>query len=107
MAVDATPDHAAVVVPGQGKATIFVSKQPILDNEYIAILLAHIMFPNRIILTDNVACLYLFLKGKLPPSWRGSFVLTLMLMLTWQRPSLQYVPTIYNPADAWSRPPYL
>ena len=101
--VDATPDQIAIVDIANRRAEILKSNQPILENEYIAVWLAHVTRPNAVIFSDNQAAIYLWRRGKLPPKWRNSYVITKLLIETYRNPILYYVRSEDNPSDRFSR----
>jgi hypothetical protein len=101
--VDATPTQIALTDIDACKAQILLVTNPILENEFLAIWLAHKIRPRALIMSDNQAAIYLFRRGKLPPSWRKSYNYTKLLIETYNVPILAYVPTAANPADRFSR----
>ena len=100
---DATPYQIAIYNITKGKKIIFLRNSNILENEYDSILIAHAVFPNCIIFNDNLAAVYLFRKGRLPPSQRDSWRRTITLTKVYDRPFIYYVESAFNKADALSR----
>ena len=70
---DAAPDQIGVLSPYENKLDLFKSKNNILENEFLGIFVADILRPYSPILTDNMAAMHLFRKGRLPPSWRANY----------------------------------
>ena len=68
---DATPTQIGIISPYDTRLAAFNSIQPILENESLVIFISHILRPTAIILTDNMAAMYLFRKGRFPPKWRS------------------------------------
>lgn len=95
---DATPNQIGIISPYDQKMSILTS-QPILENEYLGIMISHIIRPTAIIATDNKAAMYLFCKGRFPPKWRNNYKLTKILIETFRKPIVIYVNTKVNPAD--------
>lgn len=85
------------------KIEIYKCKNNILENEYLGIWASHIIRSDALIVTDNRAAMFLFLKGKLPPSWRNNIRLTIILIKTYKQPVITYINTKINPADQVSR----
>ena len=100
---DATPTQIGLVMPHIRYFSLFQSFNNILENEYFSILLAHVMFPNSIIINDNIPVISLFRRGKLPPSLLDSYFLSLFLIEVWVRPIVLYVCSADNPADVFRR----
>ena len=100
---DETPDQIGIISPYDNKLSILISKQPILENEFLGIFISHIIRPTAIIATDNKAAMYLFRKGRFPPKWRHNYKLTKILIETFRKPIVIYVNTKLNPADIVSR----
>ena len=102
--VDATPDHIGLWDPGGRRGFVFRCRLPILEAEFAAAWLAHILFPGAVIFSDNQAVIFLLSKGKLPPGWRNSYKKTVLLCRTYHSPTMVYVRSSSNPADRFSRP---
>ena len=65
------------------------------------------MFPNSLIINDNIPAISLFRRGKLPPSLLDSFLINMLLIVSWVRPIVLYVCSAENPADVFSRYKYV
>ena len=63
---DATPAQISVVAPYENKLDLFTSQQNILENEYLGVFISHILRPYSPLITDNMAVMYLFRKGRFP-----------------------------------------
>ena len=100
---DATPNQIGLISPYDNKISVLTSKQPILENEYLGILISHIIRPTAIIATDNKPAMYLFRKGRFPPKWRQNYKLTKLIIEIFRKPIVIYVNTKLNPADIVSR----
>ena len=100
---DATPKQIGIISPYDTRLAVFKFKQPILENEFLGIFISHILKPTAIILTDNMAAMYLFRKGLFPPKWRSNYKLTKILIETFRKPIVIYINTKINPADLVSR----
>ena len=98
MYTDATPQQIGIISPFYNKLSILVSTQPILENEFLGIFIAHIIRPTAIIATDNKAAMYLFRKGRFPPKWGQNYQVTKILIETFRKPIVIYVNTKINPA---------
>ena len=97
---DATPSHVGILAPYENKLELFKSLHNFLENEYIGVFISHILRPYRPLLTDNMAVLHLFRKGRFPPSWRQNYKLTKILIETYR---IFYIKSKCNPADIVSR----
>ena len=80
---DATPQQIGILAPYENKLDLFKSVNNILENEYLAAFISHILRPYNPLITDNMAVLYLFRKGRFPPSWRRNYKLTKILVETY------------------------
>ena len=100
---DATPNQVGVLAPYENRVDLFKSDNKILENEYLGIFIAHILRPYSPILTDNMAAMFLFRKGRLPPSWRTNYKISKILIETFRKPLVYYINTKRNPADILSR----
>lgn len=79
---DATETQIGLIDPLNNKLEVYKCNNNILENEYLGIWAAHIIRPDALIVTDNRAAMFLFVKGKLPPSWRQSIRLTILMIKT-------------------------
>ena len=100
---DATPKQIGLISPYDSRLACFKSNQPILENEFLGIFISHLLRPTAIILTDNMAAMYLFRKGRFPPKWRANYKLTKILIESFRKPIVIYINTKLNPADLVSR----
>ena len=100
---DATPTQIGILAPYEQKLEIFKSNNKILENEYLGVFISHILRPYSPLITDNMAVLHLFRKGRLPPSWRANYKISKILIETFQKPLIFYIPSKRNPADILSR----
>ena len=100
---DATPNQIGILAPYENRLDLFNSNNKILENEYLGIFIAHILRPYSPILTDNMAAMFLFRKGRLPPSWRTNYKISKILIETFRKPLVYYINTKRNPADILSR----
>ena len=103
MYTDATPKQIGVISPYDTRLAVFKSIQPILENDFLGIFISHILHPTAVILTDNMAAMYLFRKGRFPPKWRSNYKLTKILIETFRKQIIIYINTKKNPADLVSR----
>ena len=85
MYTDATPSQIGIISPYENKLKAYKCNLPILEAEYAAIWIAHVIRPYAIICTDNMACLHLFRKGRFPPAWRQNYNLTKLMLETFYR----------------------
>ena len=100
---DATPSQIGILSPYNNQISFFKCNLPILEAEYAAIWIAHVVCPYAPIFTDNTACMHLFRKGRFPPSWRSNYKLTKLFLETFHKPIVMYINTKKNPADIVSR----
>ena len=89
---DATPTQIGILAPYEQKFEIFKSKNNILENEYLGVSISHILRPYSRLITDNMAVLHLFRKGRLPPSWWSNYRISKILIETFHRPLVFYIP---------------
>lgn len=93
-----------LVDPIDYKRYIFMCDNNDIENEYLGKWCARIIRPGALIVTDNRAAMYLFKKGKLPPSWIKSYRLSIIMLKTYNSPVITYIKTKEkNPADQVSR----
>ena len=100
---DATPNQIGILAPYEQKLDIFKSNNNILENEYLGVFMSHILRPYSPLITDNMAVLHLFRKGRLPPSWRSHYRISKILIETFRRPLVFYISSKRNRADILSR----
>ena len=100
--VDATPTQGGLVSFPESTVLAWKYGDSILHTEFVAAWLATIIYPNRVVMTDNQAVLHLLSKGKLPPGLRR-WPLQKLMMSTYRVPKLHYWDTTTNPADCVSR----
>ena len=100
---DATPQQIGIYSERFNRVCLFKKDGNILENEYLGILMSHLMFPNDIIINDNRAAVCLFTRGKLPPNLRDNFNLNCVLCHIYKDPIVIWVPSSKNIADKFSR----
>ena len=100
---DATPTQIGIFSERDKRVSLFRRVGNILDNEYIGILISHLLYPQDIIINDNRAAVCLFTRGKLPPDLRDSFNLSCVLCHVYHDPVVVWVPSAHNLADRYSR----
>ena len=69
--VDATPVYIGMWDHTGRRSHVFRCNLPILEAEYAAAWVAHILFPGALLFTDNQAVIHLFSRGKLPVGLEG------------------------------------
>ena len=100
---DATPTQIGIFSERDNRVSLFKRVGNILDNEYIGILVSHLLYPQDIIINDNRAAVCLFTRGKLPPDLRDNFNLNCVLCHIFRDPVVVWVPSAHNLADKYSR----
>ena len=100
---DATPTQIGIFSERDKRVCLFRRVGNILDNEYIGILVSHLLYPQDIIINDNRAAVCLFTRGKLPPDLRDNFNLNCVLCHIFSDPVVIWVPSARNLADKYSR----
>ena len=100
---DATPHEIEIFSERDYRVGLFKRESNILSNEYIGILISHLLYPRDLILNDNRAAVCLFTRGKIPPDLRDDFNLNCLICHIYKDPVIIWVPSLHNLSDKYSR----
>ena len=96
---DATPTQIGLCMPHTKHFVLFESHNRVIENDFFSIFLVHILFPNSVLVNDNIPAIFLFRRGKLPQSLLDNFLLNLLIIELWVRQVILCVCSWENPAD--------
>ena len=77
---DATPTQIGLCMPHTKHFVLFESHNRVIENDFFSIFLVHILFPNSVLVNDNIPAIFLFRRGKLPQSLLDNFLLNLLII---------------------------